>query len=100
MRQRRYPRKESKEALTTRLAPTVAAEANRKPAGGGDTDTSETINGERGRAPVWGATDSDIRTQSLGTKRRVGDLHTAIVAEKAVVNGASPTAEFWNKNKD
>ena len=44
-------------------------------------DTPETISGRRGRAPVEGVMDSDIPTQSLGKKCRMGDLHLAFVAK-------------------
>ena len=62
-----------------------AADANRKPVGGDDMDTLETACGKRERAPVDRAMDPQTRTQSLGKKCRVGDLHLAFVAEKKVV---------------
>ena len=46
---------------------------------------SETINGTRKRASAEGVMDSDIPTKSSGTKRREGDLHSAFVAGKEVV---------------
>ena len=50
--QRGYRRKESKEVSNARLPSMDAAEAERIPVGGGDVDTSETINGAREQAPV------------------------------------------------
>ena len=57
-----YHQMESKEVLKTRLAPGGAAEARRKPVGGGDMGTSETINGKCERAPADGVMGSDIPT--------------------------------------
>ena len=48
-------------------------------------DSSETLTGERERAPVEWVMDSDIPTQSVDTKCRVGDLHLAFFADKEVV---------------
>ena len=56
-------------------------------------DTPETANGQRERAPVEGVVDSDIPTQSLGKKRRVGDLHLALVAAWEVVK---EHAKWWH----
>ena len=83
--QRGYHRWESGEFSKARLGPTDAAEANRTPAGGDDMDTSETISGKGGRAPVDGVLGSDIPTQSPGEGCRVGDLHLAFVVGKGVV---------------
>ena len=47
-------------------------------------DTSETLAGRRGRAPVEGVMDSDIPTQSIGKKSQLGDPHLAFVLEKEV----------------
>ena len=40
-----------------------AAEAKRKPDGGGDMDTAETLHGKRERAPAEEVMDSDIPTK-------------------------------------
>ena len=45
-------------------------------------DPSETINGKPECSPAEVVMESDIRTQSLGQKCRVGDLHMAIAAER------------------
>ena len=62
-----------------------AAGAEHAPVGGGGMETSETISGERERAPVGGVMDSDISNRLSGKKCRVGDFHLASVAVKAVV---------------
>ena len=49
-----------------------AAEAKRISVVGGDMDASETTAGKRERAPVEGAMDSDIPTQSIDKKSRLG----------------------------
>ena len=67
-----------------RRFPTDAADAGRIPVGGDDMDPSETINGKLECAPAEVVMESDIRTQSLGQKCRVGDLHMAIAAEREV----------------
>ena len=77
-------------AMKTQLAPMDAAEATRIWVGGDDVDTSETINVARGRAPVEGVMDSDVPTQSLGEKCRVGDLHFACFVGKEVVKERAP----------
>ena len=64
--QRGNRRRDSKEVLKPQLALLDAAEAERRPEGGDDIDTLETINGERERAPAEGGMDSDIPTHSLG----------------------------------
>ena len=48
-------------------------------------ETSETSAGRRGRAPVEGVMDSDIPTQSIEKKSRLGDLHLAFAKDKEVV---------------
>ena len=65
-----------------RWTPINAAEAGRIPVGGDDMDPSETIYGKLEGAPAEVVMESDIRTQSLGQKCRVGDLHMAIAAER------------------
>ena len=57
-----YRRKESEELLKARLPTRDAAEAKRKPVGGGDMDTSETVGGKREQAPMERAMDSDAPT--------------------------------------
>ena len=80
-----YRRRESKGVLKALLASTDAAEAKRTSEGDDDTDTSETINGERKRATSGGVMDSGIPTQSWGKKCLVGDLHLAFVPDMEVV---------------
>ena len=48
---------------------------------GDGMDAPETINGKDERAPVEGALESDIPTQSLGKKCCPGHLHMAFLAE-------------------
>ena len=48
-------------------------------------DTSETSTGKRERAPVEGAAGSDIPTQSIDKKGRLGEPHPAFVTVKGVV---------------
>ena len=76
-----------------RWASMGAAEAKHTSAGGGDMDASETIYGQRERAPVEGVTDSDIPTQSSGQKCRVGDPPWACGAERGV---ARKHTEWWH----
>ena len=71
--------------MRPRLASMDTAAAKRKPVGGGDMDTSETINGMRERASVEGVIDSEIPTQLLGKRYRAGDTPLACVADKEVV---------------
>ena len=80
-----YPRKELKEVVKTRLASMDAAEAKRIPGGGGDMDTSGSVNGRRELAPVGGVIDSDFHTQLLGWKCCVRDFQLAWPARAEVV---------------
>ena len=57
-------------------------------------ETSETISGERERAPVGGVMDSDISNRLSGKKCRVGDFHLASVAVKAVVAARAQWRHF------
>ena len=85
--QRGYCRKDSKDVSRTRPAATDAADAavaTRGSLGGNDVDTSDTLAGERERAPLEGVTDSDIPTQFLGAECRAGDILSAFVADKEV----------------
>ena len=50
-------------------------------------DTSETLAGRRVRAPVEGAMDSDIPTQSI-ERSRLGDLHLAFAGDEVVKDNA------------
>ena len=45
-------------------------------------DTSETVTGDRKRAPAEKVADSDIPIQTQETRRRAGDLLSAFIAEK------------------
>ena len=82
--------------MKARLASIDDAEAKRISVGGGDMDISETMAGKRERAPVEGATDSDIPTESSGRACRAGDLHLGFVAGREVVGGA---AQWWHSGK-
>ena len=73
--------------LKTRLFLLGAAGRGRKVPPGDAMDNSETVIGKRERAAAGGALDSDIPNQTQGKRCRVGDLHLAFVADKAVVEG-------------
>ena len=47
-------------------------------------DTAETSTGKRERAPVEKVADSDIPTQAIDKKSRLGDAHLAFVMDKQV----------------
>ena len=64
-----------------------AAERNRTAPEGGAVDTSDTVPGERERAPAQEVIDSDIPNQTQDRRRRVDVLHVAFIAEKEIVNG-------------
>ena len=75
----------------TRLASMDSAVARRILVGGGDMDTSKTL-WETQLAAAEGATDSDIPTESLGKKCRIGELHVAFVADK---EGVKEHVQWW-----
>ena len=58
-------------------------------------DTSKTLAGGRDRAPVEGAMDSDIPTQSLSKEGRLGDLHRTFVTDK---DGVTERAQGWRSD--
>ena len=51
------------------------------------TESSETATGERDRAPDAVVANSDESQENLKKQCRVGDLHVAFAAEKAVLEG-------------
>ena len=55
-------------------------------------DISETLTVKRGRAPVKGVMDSYIPTLSIDEENRLGDLHLAVVTDKAA---AKEHAHWW-----
>ena len=64
------------------------------------TDTSGTLAGKRERAPVEGAMDSDIPTQSIGKKSRLEDLHLAFAMKKGSGEGTRAVAAAEDEGKD
>ena len=83
--QREYHRKESQEALETRLGFMGAADAKCTRVGGDDMDASETMCGKRARAPVEGVAGLDISAQSSSKICRAGELRAPFVADSEVV---------------
>ena len=88
LRERRgYSRKDSKAVPETRWASMDEGDRNRKAAGDGAINISETSTGDRGRAP---ADVVEISVEPLGdqkTRCRAGDLQLACFAETEVVEG-------------
>ena len=56
-------------------------------------DTSETVTGERERAPAEGVLGSDLPTQSQEKRCRVGGLHLAFSADE---DGVKEHVQWWH----
>ena len=73
--------------MGARLATTGAEGRTRAPTDGDVMDTSATVAGKMGRAPVDAVENSDVPLEVREERCRVGDLHFAYVADKEVVKG-------------
>ena len=79
-----------KAELETRSATTDAVEPKRKIDGGGAMDTSGAPHGKRNRATVDAVENSDEYHGNRETRRRVGNLHLAVVVGKEVGKRHAP----------